>query len=173
MNVGEINLDFICHPYNQPIIKLEEYMDLINKIIYNLTQVHPLHTLIVHFPIALISSASFFMLLALLRRSDLLEKIAFANLSLATVGTLVAGITGMMDNVKTYSGDAPNAGVKITLASILLLLTAATVLIRWRNPQLFHAAPAKKILYISAYVVSFVLVSVLAFLGGIIVYGFQ
>lgn len=148
-------------------------MDLINRIIHNLIDVHPLHTLIVHFPIALISSASFFMLLALLRRSDLLEKIAFANLSLAAVGTLVAGVTGMMDNVKTYSGDAPNAWVKIVLASILFLLTTGTVLIRWRNPQLFHASPAKKILYISAYAVSFILVSVLAFLGGIIVYGFQ
>ena len=35
-------------------------MDFINKIIYNLTVVHPLHTLIVHFPVALISSALFF-----------------------------------------------------------------------------------------------------------------
>ena len=39
-------------------------MDLINKIIYNLTQVHPLHTFFVHFPIALISAALFFILLA-------------------------------------------------------------------------------------------------------------
>ncbi len=148
-------------------------MDLINRIIYNLLDVHPFHTLIVHFPIALISSALFFILLALLRRSDLLEKVAFANLSLAAVSTLVAGITGMMDNVKNYSGDAPNAGVKIALASILLLLTTVTVLVRWRNPQLFHASTAKKTLYISVYFVSFVLVSVLAFLGGIIVYGFQ
>ncbi len=148
-------------------------MDLINTILYNLTQVHPLHTLIVHFPVALISAALFFMLLALWRRSDLLEKVAFANLSLAAVSTLVAGITGAMDNIKIYDGAAPNASVKIALASILFLLTTATALVRWRNPQLFHAAPAMKWLYVAAYVVSFLLVGVLAFLGGIIIYGFQ
>lgn len=148
-------------------------MDLINKIIYNLTQVHPLHTLIVHFPVALISAALFFMLLALWRRSDLLEKVAFANLSLAAVSTLVAGVTGMLDNVKIYEGAAANASVKITLASILFVLTTATALIRWRNPELFHASAGKKTLYVAAYVVSFLLVSVLAFLGGIIIYGFE
>ena len=148
-------------------------MDFINKIIYNLTVVHPLHTLIVHFPVALISSALFFILLALWRRSDLLEKVAFANLSLAAVSTLVAGITGMLDNVKIYDGAAANAGVKITLASVLLLVTGITALVRWRNPGLFHAAMGKKALYVAAYFVSFVLVSVLAFLGGVIIYGFE
>ena len=148
-------------------------MDIINKIIYNLTQVHPFHTLIVHFPVALITSALFFILLALWRRSDLLEKVAFANLSLAAVSTLVAGITGMMDNVKIYDGAATNAGVKIALASVLLLLTSITALVRWRNPELFHAAPGKKALYVTAYFVSFALVSVLAFLGGVIIYGFE
>lgn len=148
-------------------------MDFINKIIYNLTVVHPLHTLIVHFPVALISAALFFILLALWRRSDLLEKVAFANLSLAAVSTLVAGITGMLDNIKIYSGAAENASVKIVLASVLLLVTSVTALVRWRNPELFHAAAARKTLYVSAYFVSFALVSVLAFLGGVIIYGFE
>lgn len=148
-------------------------MDLISKILYNLFEVHPFHTLIVHFPVALISAALFFMLLALWRRSDQLEKVAFANISLAAVSTLVAAITGVMDNVKIYGGTAPNASVKLGLAIILLLVTGITAIVRWRNPGLFHAAPPQRIAYISAYFIGFILVSVLGFLGGIIIYGFE
>jgi uncharacterized membrane protein len=147
-------------------------VDFINKLIYNLTQVHPFHTLVVHFPIALTGAALFFILLALWRRSDILEQVAFANISLAAVSTVVAGVSGYMDNINNYSGDAPNANIKIILASILLLVTTVTALVRWRNPGLFHAAPAQKIAYVSAYFISFGLVSVLGFLGGVILYGF-
>ena len=147
-------------------------MDLINRIIYAITQVHPFHTMIVHFPIALTGAALFFILLALWRRSNTLEQVAFANISLAAVSTVVAGVTGFLDNVNIYDGDAPNASLKIILASILFVVTTVTALLRWRNPGLFHAAPAQKMVYLSAYVVSFGLASVLGFLGGVILYGF-
>ena len=147
-------------------------MDFISKIINDLLFVHPIHTLIVHFPIALTASALFFILLALWRHSDTIEKVAFANISLASVSTLVAGITGMIDNVRRWDGAAPNFGAKIVLASILLLVTAAMAIARWRNVELFHAPQPKKWVYISGYVLSFALASVLGFLGGVIVYGF-
>jgi uncharacterized membrane protein len=147
-------------------------MDFINRIIYNLTQVHPFHTMVVHFPIALTAAALFFILLALWRRSDLLEQVAFANISLAAVSTLVAGITGFVDNINNYGGAAPNATLKIILASTLLVVTTVTALVRWRNPGLFHTPPMQKAVYLSAYVVSFGLTGVLGFLGGVILYGF-
>ncbi|MGC1374707.1 MAG: DUF2231 domain-containing protein, partial [Anaerolineales bacterium] len=150
----------------------EAHMDFISKIINDLLYVHPFHTLIVHFPIALTASALFFILLALWRRSDAIEQVAFANISLAAVSTLAAGITGMIDNIRFYDGAAPNVGVKITLAIILLLVTTAMAIARWRNVELFHAPGSKKALYISGYVLSFVLAGVLGFLGGVIVYGF-
>ncbi len=146
-------------------------MEFILRVIHDLTQVHPPHTLFVHFPIALISSALFFILLALWRRDDTLEKIAFANISLGAVSTIVAAIVGMRDNLFFYGGDAPNHNAKIILASILFVITAVTALIRWRNPDLFHRHSAKWI-YALAYLVSFMIVSVLGFLGGVIVYGF-
>jgi len=146
-------------------------MDFINRIIYDVTQVHPLHTLIVHFPIALTGAALFFILLALWRHSDILEQVAFANISLAAVSTVVAAITGMRDNILLYQGAAPNHSAKILLASILLVVTAVTAIVRWRNVDIFHKMP-QKIFYISAYFVSFALVSVLGFLGGVILYGF-
>jgi uncharacterized membrane protein len=76
----------------------------------------------------------------------------------------------MIDNIKNYSGAAPNVMVKITLATILLVITAWTSIARWRNPNLFESR--SKPWYIAAYLVSFMLAIVLAFLGGIILYGF-
>jgi uncharacterized membrane protein len=69
-------------------------MDFFERLIHTLTQVHPLHPMIVHFPIALTGAVAFFILLALWRRSRVLEQAAFANISLAAVATIFAGLTG-------------------------------------------------------------------------------
>ena len=144
-------------------------MDLINRIIHAITQVHPIHPMLVHFPIALTGAALFFILLALWKNKEFFEQAAFANIALATICTLAAGLTGLYDNQINYLGDAPNAGLKITLASLLLLVTTLTAVTRWRKPDLFEKS---KVLYVSAYFVSFGLALVLAFLGGVILYGF-
>ena len=144
-------------------------MDLINRIIHAITQVHPIHPMLVHFPIALTGAALFFILLALWKNKEFFEQAAFANIALATISTLAAGLTGLYDNQVNYLGDAPNAGLKITLASLLLLVTTLTAITRWRKPDLFEKSKA---LYVSAYFVSFGLALVLAFLGGVILYGF-
>jgi uncharacterized membrane protein len=144
-------------------------MDLINRIIHAITQVHPIHPMIVHFPIALTGAALFFILLALWRNKEFFEQAAFANIALATVSTLAAGITGLYDNQVNYLGDAPNAWLKMILATILLIVTTVTAIARWRNPNLFNQSKA---IYVGAYFVSFGLAVTLAFLGGVILYGF-
>jgi len=146
-------------------------MAFIQKVIHDLLYVHPLHTMVVHFPIALTASALFFILLALWRKSDLLEQVASANISLASVSTIVAAITGIRDNINLYGGQAPNHAAKIILGSTLFAVTAAAGLVRWRRKDLFHAR-AGKVLYVGAYFVSFGLAAVLGFLGGVILYGF-
>ena len=145
-------------------------MAFINRIIYDLTQVHPTHPMFVHFPIALTGAAFFFILLAYWRRSVMLEQAAFANIALASVATIVAGATGYMDNINNYDGAAPNANVKIVLAILLLVVTTAINIVRYRNPDLFQKA--NPFLYIASYGFSFGIALVLAFLGGVILYGF-
>jgi uncharacterized membrane protein len=145
-------------------------MDLINRIIYTLTQVHPLHPMLVHFPIALTGAAFFFILLAYLRKSAMLEQVAFANIALATAGVIAAGVTGYMDNLKNYDGAAPNASAKIILAILLLVLTATISVVRYRNPDLFQKS--NPFLYAASYGLCFAIALVLAFLGGVILYGF-
>ena len=144
-------------------------MDLINRIIHAITQTHPIHPMVVHFPIALTGAALFFILLALWKNKEFFEQAAFANIALATVSTIVAGITGMYDNQINYVGDAPNVGLKMILAITLFLVTTVTAIARWKNPDLFNKS---KFLYVAAYFVSFGLATTLAFLGGVILYGF-
>src|SRR4026209_2421322 len=112
-------------------------MEFINRLIHALTELHPTHPMFVHFPIALTGAAFFFILLAYWRKSASLEQAAFANIALASISTMVAGITGVMDNSRNYGGEAPNANVKITLAIILFLLTTGISLHRFRNPEIF------------------------------------
>jgi len=145
-------------------------MEFINRVIHALTELHPTHPMLVHFPIALTGAAFLFVLLAAWRNNSSLEQAAFANIVLAFLGTIAAGVTGIRDNVNNYEGAAPNAGMKIILATILFLLTAGISLVRYRNPDLFQQG--NRFLYVASYGVSFAIALVLAFLGGVILYGF-
>ena len=132
---------------------------------------HPIHPMIVHFPIGLTGAALFFIFLALIwKRAKILEQIAFANISLAAVSTVVAAITGIYDNATRWDGRAENYQYKIVLAVLLFLVTTSTSIIRWRKPDLFEQKSTKYI-YAGAYAVSFALAGILGFLGGIIVFG--
>ena len=144
-------------------------MEFINQVIHALTEVHPTHPMFVHFPIALTGAAFFFILLAYWRKNASLEQTAFANIALASVSTIVAGITGVNDNIRNYEGEAPNASVKITLAIVLFLLTTGISIVRYRNPEIFTRG--NRLVYIAAYGLSFLIALILAFLGGVILYG--
>ena len=89
---------------------------------------------------------------------------------LAAISTIFAGVTGYLDNLNNYLGEAPNAGTKIVLAITLFLLTAGISIVRYRNPDLFKKA--NRFVYIASYGISFAIALVLAFLGGVILYGF-
>lgn len=145
-------------------------MDFINRLIHAITQVHPTHPMFVHFPIALTGAAFLFILLAYWRKSPALEQTAFANMVLAAISTIVAGFTGAMDNMKNYDGAAPNAMVKIILATVLFLLTTTLSIVRYRNPEIFQKG--NRLFYMASYGLSFGIALTLAFLGGVILYGF-
>jgi len=148
----------------------ENHMDFIERLINAVTQLHPTHPMVVHFPIALTGAAFLFILIAWWKNNASLELVAYANIVLAAVSTIVAGISGMMDNVKNYEGDAPNASAKVALAFVLFLLTAGISLVRYRKPEIF--ATGNRFLYAAGYGLSFLVALILAFLGGVILYGF-
>jgi uncharacterized membrane protein len=145
--------------------------ELIARIINALINIHPIHSMMVHFPIALTGTALFFLVLALWRRSEALERAAFFNIALSVVGTIVAGLTGYRDSIVRFEGGAPLVNVKIFLAVTLLVLTAVISVSRWRNPEVVWK-PSTMVIYLSAFAVSFALAIALGFLGGVILYGF-
>ena len=145
-------------------------MEFFKELIHALTQLHPLHPMFVHFPIALTGAAFLLILLAYWKKSPALEQAAFANITLAAISTVVAGITGYLDNIKNYLGEAPNANIKIVLAITLLIITTSLSIVRYRNPRIFETG--NRFLYSAAYGISFAIALILAFLGGVILYGF-
>lgn len=144
-------------------------MELINRIIHAITELHPLHAMFVHFPIALTGAAFLFILIALWRKNRALEQAAGFNMVLAAISTFFAGATGVYDNNLNYDGLAPNASLKLALGLILSVITVGLVILRWRKPDLFS-----RYLPIIAliYGLSFGIALVLGFLGGVILYGF-
>jgi uncharacterized membrane protein len=145
-------------------------MEVFTRLIHALTVLHPLHPMLVHFPIALTGAGALFIFLAVWKKSAALEQAAFANITLAFVGSIAAAVTGIFDNNQNYDGTAPNAMWKITLALILLIVTGYTAYARWKNPGLFESK--SRVIYVLSYLVSFGLALILAFLGGVILYGF-
>ena len=146
-------------------------MEFIGRLINALTEVHPTHSMTVHFPIALTGTALLFLVLALWRRDELLERAAFYNITLSAFSIVVAGLTGYRDNIVRFEGEAPLVNVKIFLALTLLLLTTGSAISRWRNKEILWK-PATMVVYLSAFAASFVLAATLGFLGGVILYGF-
>lgn len=144
-------------------------MELINRIIHAITELHPLHAMFVHFPIALTGAAFLFILIALWRKNRALEQAAGFNMVLAAISTFFAGATGVYDNNLNYDGLAPNASLKLALGLILSVITVGLVILRWRKPDLFFRyLPIIALLY----GLSFGIALVLGFLGGVILYGF-
>ena len=145
-------------------------MEPIARIINAIVEIHPLHSMTVHFPIALTGAALLFIVLALWRRNEALERAAFYLIALSAIGTIVAGVTGYRDNIVRFEGDAPLVGAKIFLAVTLLVLTAGITVSRSRDREVLWR-PSTMVIYVAAFAGSFLLAATLGFLGGVILYG--
>jgi uncharacterized membrane protein len=145
-------------------------MELISRIINAIVEIHPLHSMTVHFPIALTGAALLFLVLALWRRNEALERAAFYLIALSAISTIVAGLTGYRDNIVRFEGEAPLVSAKIFLAITLFVLTVGITVRRWRDGEVLWR-PATMVLYVAAFAGSFLLAATLGFLGGVILYG--
>lgn len=146
-------------------------MEFFDRLITALTVTHPIHAMLVHFPIGFTAAGLLFIFLAMWRKKELFEQIAYANLIISAISVLPAAASGIYDNNLNYLGDAPNSSVKIILGAALLLITTLTALWRSKNPDLINRRTARAV-YFLAYFLSFTIAMVLGFLGGVIVYGF-
>ena len=146
-------------------------MEFLERVVNAVVNLHPWHSLMVHFPTAFATVGVLCILFALWRKSELFEKIAFFCMAVTAIGTALSGLAGLRDNLVHFDGGAPYLNVKIYLAVSLLLLSTVAVIGRWRMPKLLWN-PSTRILYLSAFAGTFLLATVLGFVGGSIVYGF-
>ena len=61
-------------------------MDFLDRLITALTETHPIHPMVVHFPIALSGAAALFILIALIKKDESFEKIAYAVRDVSLIG---------------------------------------------------------------------------------------
>ena len=146
-------------------------MGILDRILNAVLNIHPWHSLMVHFPTAFATVGLLCILYALWRRSELFEKFAFFCMAVTAAGTALSGVAGLRDNAVHFDGSAPYLNLKIYLGVSLLLLSAASTIARWRRLDLLWN-PSARILYVAAFVGVFLLATVLGFVGGSIVYGF-
>lgn len=132
---------------------------------------HPLHAMTVHFPIALSAAALLFVLLALKERSLGMERAAWYCMVLTAVTSVIAAFSGYRDVLVRYEGDVDWVPQKAFLGVTLILLTGALAFVRARNEEVLWD-PRTMVLYVSGFVGAVALTSTLAFLGGVILYGF-
>jgi len=131
---------------------------------------HPYHPRVIHFPIALSYLGVIVVLLAWWRRDSFWDRVAYYTMILVAVTSVLAGLTGMLENQSLYAGNAPNSTMKVALAVLLLLISAGAAIWRWRQPDILNNSPGKY-LYVLAFFICAGLTTVLGALGGIIVWG--
>jgi uncharacterized membrane protein len=131
---------------------------------------HPYHPRVIHFPIALSYLGVIVVLLAWWRRDSFWDRVAYYTIILVAVTSVLAGLTGMLENQSLYAGNAPNSTMKIALAVLLLLISAGAAIWRWRQPDILNNSPGKY-LYVLAFFICAGLTTLLGSLGGIIVWG--
>jgi uncharacterized membrane protein len=134
------------------------------------TQVHPVHPLLVHFPVALSFLGLLLVALAWWRADPFFEKAAHYDQGLLALSVIPAMAAGIFDNATRYVGNAPNGQLKITLSVLLLVIAAGAYVWRRRRPDLLTTSPGRY-LYVLSFLACVGLVTILGFLGGIIVWG--
>ena len=109
-------------------------------------------------------------LLAWWRRDSFWDRVAYYTMILVAVTSVMAGLTGILENQSLYAGNAPNSTMKVALAVLLLLISAGAAIWRWRQPDILNNSPGKY-LYVLAFFICAGLTTLLGALGGIIVWG--
>lgn len=132
---------------------------------------HPLHSMTVHFPIALSMVGLLFVVLALVKNDPAMEQAAFVCLALTAVTGLLAAFTGYRDVLVRFDGEAQYVGAKAFLGATLILLSGGMAFAQCRRSRLLWD-PSTMVLYVSGFVGAVALTSVLGFLGGVILYGY-
>lgn len=141
-----------------------------DRILHAVFVTHPLHGMLVHFPVAFSVGALLFAAIALKEGSEAFERAAWYCLVLTAATSVLAAFSGYRDVLVRFEGEAPLVPEKAFLGVTLVLLTGVLAFARARRDDLLWN-PRTMILYVSGMVGAVALTTTLGFLGGVILYG--
>lgn len=129
---------------------------------------HPLHPVVVHFPIALLITAILFEALEPVLKRDFLREASTWLLGLGFLGGLVAAATGVLAEEAAEDGGVPKSAIETheSLAFAALAVFALLIVIRWL--QRTRRIPITVFLGIG--LVGVVLIGLTGYFGGDLVY---
>lgn len=139
--------------------------DAVYQLLERIGYPHPIHPTEVHMPIGLIVGALIFRVAATLLRRPVLAKTAHYCTILAFLFLFPTVLFGYMDWQHFYAGAwIPPIKIKLVLAAVLIVWVSAGIFIAHKR------GPGSGLVMVN-YSVSFILVVVLGYFGGDLVYG--
>jgi uncharacterized membrane protein len=131
---------------------------------------HPIHSLIVHFPIALLFTSVFFDLLGIITENKNFRQTAFWLLILGLIGGIVAAGFGAWSEEAVEAAGVPESAVDRheTLAVITLIVFGILLIFRWwiRN----RWSVRDRVSYVCVAMLGLLLLGATGFYGGELVY---
>lgn len=93
----------------------------------------PIHPKLVHFPVALIITAFMFIVLAIFftKKRELFIQLTFWNLAIGTLSSIIALITGLLEESKLVHNNAIHEIMETHKLLGIIVLAVATVLLIW------------------------------------------
>jgi uncharacterized membrane protein len=131
---------------------------------------HPLHPMVVHFPIALLSTALLFEVLEALLKRDFFREAALWLLGLGTLGAVVAAVTGILQEDTVEAAGVPERALEQheTAAFATIAVFAALLAMRWfRGRRWIPNHPA---IFSVLALTGLILLGLTGYLGGGLVY---
>jgi uncharacterized membrane protein len=131
---------------------------------------HPLHPLLVHFPIALLYTTVLFEVLGYLLKKEALRQTALWLLSLGLAGGVVAAIAGEWGEEFAEAAGVPEAAIDRHETFAILSLVAFGILLVFRLWRGRGWIPQNEAVYFAIAMVGLLLLGTAGFFGGELVY---
>lgn len=133
---------------------------------------HPIHPMVVHFPIALLSTAVALDLVGMYFNKPQLRRTGTLLLILGWLGGLMAALTGILGEEAAEEMGVPEEAIETheSLAIALVIVFAALVVLRWWRGERWEGGWAA--VYWVAVLAGLVLIAIVGYTGGELVYRF-
>lgn len=131
---------------------------------------HPLHPILVHFPIALFSTAVIFGLLSVLLRKEFLRQAETWLLAFGLIGGVLAAIAGLWNEEELIAGGVPQAAFERHETLGLFTLIVFGILFVLRIGEGKPWVPRNWRFYVALAVAGLILLGATGFFGGELVY---